>query len=288
MSTKAAKSPPVAVTDPLQRKRDAAIRRREQERHAAAAEVRARKVAAAKQRAIEDAKAEAKRAQSASLKQLQLDRLQDKRDAMVVAREQQQMRRAHHAAGRSMPAAVAQAKPQPRDRAKSDVLLLKSLFDAFDQDRAGSVRVAELRQASASSPNGAGIMETVDPLFAEMDREGDGSVSFEGLLRVLYPRASENELAHYVRWTEPASTRRRLRPEDMREIEEIFHEDANSPGGLAVAALLAELDGTNLSEASINLVRGLIASKGENVRVSLRELQQMAVDAGMWRPTHET
>tara|TARA_B110001452_G_C15220850_1_gene423268 strand:- start:906 stop:1751 length:846 start_codon:yes stop_codon:yes gene_type:complete len=279
MSTKALKPkpPPDAVADPLQRKRDAAIRRREQERLAAAAEVRARKAAAAKQRATEEAKAEAKRAQSASRKQHQLNRLQDKRDANVVAREQVQMRRAQHAA-----TAVAQAKPQAGDRAKSDVLLLKSLFDTFDRDRTGSVRVAELRQASASSPSGTGIMDTVDPLFAAMDREGDGSVTFEGLLRVLYPRASEGELSHYVGWAEPAGKRRPLRPEDMTEIAQIFHEDADAAGELAVEALLAELDGTNLSEASINVVRGLIGGKGDKGKVGLRAIQQMASDAGAW------
>lgn len=280
MATRASKAPPAVVADPLQRKRDAAIRRREQERLAAAAEVRARKAAAAKQRATEEAKAEAKRAQSASRKQQQLNRLQDKRDAAVVAREQQQMRRMQYAA-----AAVAQAKPQPSDRAKSDVLLLKSLFDTFDRDRTGTVRVDKLRQASASSPSGAGIMDTVDPLFAEMDREGDGSVSFEGLLRVLYPRASEDEISHYVRWAEPTGTRRNtLRQEDMNEIAQLFHEDADSAGQLAVEVLLTELDGTNLSEASINVVRGLVGGKGGGGRVSLGEIQQMAADAGVWRP----
>ena len=60
----------------------------------------------------------------------------------------------------------------------------------------GSKKTRAERQAEA----GTSIADLVEPVFNELDKNGDGSVSFAELLRVLFPFASKEEFETMLSW----------------------------------------------------------------------------------------
>ena len=87
----------------------------------------------------------------------------------------------------------------------------------------GSKKTLAERQAEA----GTSIADLVEPVFNELDKNGDGSVSFAELLRVLFPFASKEEFETMLSWVakdapEPPPKPKELSKEAQDELKAIF------------------------------------------------------------------
>ena len=120
---------------------------------------------------------------------------------------------------------------------KTDILLLKGVFDGYDKDGNGLIELTELwsalrrqrehvqrhdgrrrslaeRQAAAGVVTGNRLQRKAGagnvflssqalPLFNAMDRDGDGTVTFRELLACLYPHVAPGELETMLGWVAP-------------------------------------------------------------------------------------
>ena len=92
-------------------------------------------------------------------------------------------------------------------QARKEVLLLKRIFDEFDRDRDGRVSQSELASAlkrfrDQTRPRGQSYKSPAEQsaegiallAFQVMDSDQDGAVSFDELLRLCLPEASEQDV----------------------------------------------------------------------------------------------
>lgn len=92
-------------------------------------------------------------------------------------------------------------------KARKEVLLLKRIFDEFDRDRDGRVSQSELASAlkrfrDQTRPRGQSYKSPAEQsaegiallAFQVMDSDQDGAVSFDELLRLCLPEASEQDV----------------------------------------------------------------------------------------------
>ena len=63
---------------------------------------------------------------------------------------------------------------------KTDILLLKEVYDQYDIDRSGSVSVAEMQAALKMTA----LADSTEAMLTELDKNGDGTVAFSELLKV--------------------------------------------------------------------------------------------------------
>ena len=119
-------------------------------------------------------------------------------------------------------AAAAAASQAPAGKAKyarSEIVLIKEIFDSYDRDKSGSISQAELRDAlvkqkeaqnrekagkkeKPKESKGVDLLQLIDPIFHQMDTNNDGTVEFPELLKVLYPRANDAEFKTMLAWVE--------------------------------------------------------------------------------------
>jgi len=198
----------------LQAKREAAIAKKEEERRIKAEEIKKKKEEAAIKR--RDAEGmEKQKASEADAQRKKMEELEQKRAENIKKRE----------AGKGAPAAP-KAKERGTKYTKTEVKQLKSIFDEYDKDKMGSINLIEFKEAirkqgdaqarqeayekaqkrgggkngavvaiipTDQKSGGSSIREQFEGLFSQMDKDGDGEVTFRELLEVLYPLATENE-----------------------------------------------------------------------------------------------
>lgn len=130
--------------------------------------------------------------------------------------------------------------------AKSDVMLLKQIFDEYDEDGEGSVSITELKKAlhkqkeekaraavmsndlaTRQAATGVDLSSLIEPLFRELDKNGDGTVEFIELLRVMFPFANKADLDTMMMWVEkkksPEPERPGLKEDQVAEMRAIFN-----------------------------------------------------------------
>ena len=71
----------------------------------------------------------------------------------------------------------------------------KAVFDAIDTDGSGSISARELRNSMSGQEFAGAAVQA----FRAMDVDGSDSLTFDEMLRVLYPQAKENDLKLMVR-----------------------------------------------------------------------------------------
>jgi len=67
----------------------------------------------------------------------------------------------------------------------------------------------------------------VETLFRELDRDGDGSVTFDEMLRAMFPLATDAEMTTMEGWVMPEEEKpvpvERISSEQIAEMQSIFH-----------------------------------------------------------------
>lgn len=136
-------------------------------------------------------------------------------------------------------------------------MLLKQVFDAYDEDGSGSLERSELLQAlqeqkasvtrvkcgkktleerqaekglvKGQAPGARGIflVDFADSLFRVLDANNDQRIEFLELLRLLYPLATEAEMSTMLHWVkketpEPEEDEDELTDEQRNEIHSMF------------------------------------------------------------------
>jgi len=160
------------AADAMEEKRERNIRKKEEERAKRVEEIKAAKAVKAAERASEEAAKEAVRRQEAE-RQERLAETEKKRQDNIAKKEAEHKAKADALKERK-------GKKAKSKYSKSDVLLLKQVYDEYDRDKSGSVSVAEMQLALKSSA----LAGSTDTMLSELDRNGDGSVDFHELLKV--------------------------------------------------------------------------------------------------------
>lgn len=181
------------------------------------------------------------------------EKVAERRKASIQAREHARAAAIEEAEKRSLTVEHQTSSKYP----KSEVMMLKEIFDTYDADGSGSIELSELkkvlkkqksdashfdgrkmtlaeRQAAngrfngqAADSKGVFLLQFADSLFNVLDANGDGQVVFRELLRLMYPLASEAEFETMLRWTQPEATvvpleEFELDVEQEREIHTMF------------------------------------------------------------------
>lgn len=172
---------------------------------------------------------------------------------------------------------------------KASVLMLKSIFDEYDIDKSGAISRNELhlalnkrkqqaqrfdpqkktnlaqRQASAgrargqpSDSPGHFLVDFTEELFDALDADGDETIEFSEVLRIVYPRATSTEVKIMVAWATPVPTECEIRKQELRLAEErrldslraMFNAyDRNGDGKVSITEFrMAMLDHENWDE----------------------------------------
>jgi Ca2+-binding EF-hand superfamily protein len=175
--------------------------------------------------------------------------------------------------------------------AKADVLLLKKVFDDYDKDGEGSIDIDELKQSlrqqkldqqrrarlgsqhDRKQTTGVHLVDLVESLFHEMDRDHSGYVSFSEMLQTMYPLATDEELKRMLSWAPPkvevakakAVEKKRITPEKEREAREIFDSYDQKGDGMLDYEELREAMASFLSRAEIDKLIGEADANGDKM-----------------------
>merc|ERR1712166_247591 len=184
--------------DAVQRQRDRNIKKRDEERAKRLTSEKAKKTRLAEAREREQAVIESQESSDGS-RQETLRRLAEKRNGRIQQKEAARAKRVLTEDEQAVPKA---------QYVKSDVLLLKSIFDALDRDRSGTVQVPDLREALKQQQDSLRRVDRhnladLEPLLLQMERESFhlGGVEFLHLMRVVYPYANQDDLEAFRSWT---------------------------------------------------------------------------------------
>ena len=140
----------------------------------------------------------------------------DKRQAQI--REAEAERAAKQSAKDAQDAGRSTAK-----YSKKEVLILFELFKEYDTDGEGSISVAEFKghfthrndklnsydgkhknfAERRAARAGLDLAQLVEPMFNSLDMDGSGTVSFFEILKVVYPKANEQDMATFREWCQP-------------------------------------------------------------------------------------
>ena len=237
-----------------------------------------------------------KRQESEAARQSKLA-LESQRAEKIAARE----------AARAAKAAEEAAKPKAAKSkyAKSDVVLLKKIFDEYDKDGGGSIKLDELRAAMAEqkaqksrvdgskktlaerqAEAGTSIADLVEPVFNELDKNGDGSVSFAELLRVLFPFASKEEFETMLSWVakdapKPPPKPKELSKEAQDELKAIFAAYDKDGNKVLSKGELKSAIGNIVDEDDIARMFKEADVDGSDT-IDLKEFMEMMKTTGLW------
>jgi len=234
-------------------KRQAAIDKKEVERKAKNEEIKAKKAEMQRQRD----KAKASGDEEAAAAKKKQDEVNAKREANIKDRESKRNQN------------------QKSKYSKSDVMLLKNIFDEYDKDNSGHISVEEFQNAlrnkkrgprpgekstlaERQAAQGISILDISESVFTEMDKDGDGQVTFEEMLKITFRLASPNEIGIMLKWVEkepepepePKAT---LSAEAVKQIKSIFKlYDKDRNGSLTKKELKEALSKTGLDVDEMN------------------------------------
>ncbi|KAG8467710.1 hypothetical protein KFE25_006762 [Diacronema lutheri] len=263
------------AADAMEEKRERNIRKKEEERAKRVEEIKAAKAVKAAERASEEAAKEAVRRQEAE-RQERLAETEKKRQDNIAKKEAEHKAKADALKERK-------GKKAKSKYSKSDVLLLKQVYDEYDRDKSGSVSVAEMQLALKSSA----LAGSTDTMLSELDRNGDGSVDFHELLKLLYPFANATDFAAMVEWVAPPlppapPPKRELSASQLEEIRAIFAlYDKDGSGGLTVKELKQAMKDTFLEAEEVEEMYRK-ADVDDNKLLDLAEFRALMVSTGLW------
>jgi len=251
----------------VEAKRAAAIAKKEEERAAGNEKIKEEKAKKAAERAEQLSakdKAEAE-------KQAKLADAAAKREENIRAKEES--RRAKDEANAGKP------KAGSSKYSKKDVLELKKVFDEYDTDKDGHMKLSEFtdelkkkKQRAAPKPGekstlqernaslGISLVDLSEGVFHEMDKDGDGEVTFEELCKLFFRHASSSELQTMLSWIEvepepepePEPT---LSQEAIGQIHKIFKlYDKDKSGTLEKSELIQALKNTGMEKEEIAIL----------------------------------
>jgi len=103
---------------------------------------------------------------------------------------------------------------------RKDVMQLKAIFDQYDKDGSGFISQAEFSEAlqknkkhvragekpthaDLQAASGPSILDMTESAFGELDRDGDGSVSIQELIKLMFPYAQGSEMDTMLEWVKP-------------------------------------------------------------------------------------
>jgi len=283
------------MPSPLEEKRAAAIKAREDARKKSMDETKARKVEAQKARET-SACAEASRKEREKEDLAKKDELQKKREDNIRKREEDRQKQQREQD--KVDSSKGKAK-----YAKSEIVMLKEIFDSYDRDRSGSISQSELRDALVKQrdaqqrndkaknkpPNKGGVdlLQLIDPIFHQMDTNSDGTVEFPELLKVLYPRATDQEMQVMLCWVKeaPAPVVEKgpeFTQEQLDEMKAIFNlYDTDGSGTITQKELVAALESTGMNRKEITeLFEGSDADKSDSL--TFEEFTKMMSTADLY------
>ena len=179
----------------LDKKRQDAIRKKEEERAEKMLVLKKNKQAQEKKRIDEQAKN--------TQRDQKMAQLQAKRDAALKNRELTRKRREVSNASRY---------------SKHEVILLRKVFDEYDKDGEGTINLDEMRETLALKKHeqharardgnmhdrqlvkGVHMSDLVEHFFRELDKDNSGEITFLEMLRAMYPIATTAELETMQLW----------------------------------------------------------------------------------------
>lgn len=255
--------PRVTMAD-AEAKRAANIAAKEAERGAKNEAIKAEKQKKAAERAGErSAKEKAEEAKLAAQAETAA-----KREAAIAAKEEARKAKADDVKGKK--------KEQGSKYSKKDVFELKKVFDEYDRDRSGKVSLDEFTKKLADRKNkamvrpgekssleqrkaqeGVSISDLSEGAFREMDKDGDGEVEFEELLRLMFRFATDKEIKTMLEWVAPApepepEPKAELSKEARDQINSIFKlYDKDKSGALTMNELKKALEKTGIDPDEI-------------------------------------
>ena len=69
----------------------------------------------------------------------------------------------------------------------TDEDMLREAFRVFDSDGSGTISAEEFKSVMNEFPDAAEESELVDEMIAEIDKDGDGQIDYEGNFNRKYP-----------------------------------------------------------------------------------------------------
>ena len=139
-----------------------------------------------------------------------------------------------------------------------------------------------IRQAEA----GTSIADLVEPVFNELDKNGDGSVSFAELLRVLFPFASKEEFETMLSWVakdapKPPPKPKELSKEAQDELKAIFAAYDKDGNKVLSKGELKSAIGNIVDEDDIARMFKEADVDGSDT-IDLKEFMEMMKTTGLW------
>ena len=219
--------------------------------------------------------------------------LEKKRDANIKAREEQ--RRKDSIANEKKGKA---SSNQGSKYSKHDVLLLKKIFDDYDLDGNGSISIKELREAlkgerrkqpagGAKRKGSITLADLAEPLFYELDNNGDGSINFSELLKVMFPLANDRDKQTMLSWVagpkpKIAPTKTELTSEQRGEIRAIFNlYDKGNNGELTIKELTQALETCGMTRKEIDELFEQY-DEDQNGVITFDEFVRMMAESGLY------
>jgi len=191
-----------------------------------------------------------------------------KREENIRAKEEGRKAKAEEAKGKK--------KEGQSKYSKKDVFELKKVFDEYDKDKSGKVSLDEFtkklheRKENAkvrpgekstleqrNAQGGVSLSDLSEGAFREMDRDGNGEVEFEELLRLMFRFATDNEITTMMEWVAPEpepepEPKAELSKDARDQINAIFKlYDKDKNGSLTFNELKKALEKTGVDQDEI-------------------------------------
>ena len=207
-----------------------------------------------------------KKRETEEVRRKQMEEKERKREAKIAEKEAERARKATEGGGKKGGRGVKYSK--------RDVLELKNVFDTYDESRDGKVSLKEFTAAlhknkkqvgvgvkstreERRAAEGISLADLGESVFHEMDIDGSGEVTFNELLKLMYPYATATELEVMSSWVaaepEPEpEPEPELTAAQRAELKQMFNlYDKDKSGEISKSELQTALLKTGLSKDEI-------------------------------------
>lgn len=198
---------------------------------------------------------------------------------------------------------------------RREVMILFELFNEYDVDGGGFISVTEFRahfrKLAAATNNYDGKQKNfadrragranidmaalIEPMFEAIDIDSDGTVTFIELLRVIYPRANEEDFVTFKEWVYPpkpyvAPIKYVLSASQKTELKDMFRIiDVDHNGELTVLELKKMFQGSAVTgETGIemeDLQKFFDEADFDNSSsICMPEFEQLMISTGLYVP----